>query len=103
MTNAPEALWRETRRGSIYAPDPYAKLSGRFVDPQRLAEQLGEMGRLAGARGAVLVVERLVLFGITIESPRVLSPLQIERYLPCAEVRLDVAAGVLYDLSPCAT
>ncbi len=102
VTNAPEALWRETRRGSIYAPDPYAKLSGRFIDDQRLAEQLGEMGRLAGARGAVLVVERLVLFGMTIESPRILSPSQVERYLPCAEVQLDVAAGVLYDLSPCA-
>ena len=103
VTNAPEALWRETRRGSIYAPDPYAKLSGQFIDDRRLAEQLGEMGRLAGARGAVLVVERLVLFGITIESPRVLSPLQIERYLPCAGVKLDVPAGVLYDLRPCAT
>jgi hypothetical protein len=101
VANAPEVLWRETRRASIVAPAAYEKLSGRWA--QDFPERVAEMGRVAGARRAVLVVEVPRFLGVVVENPRVLSTDQVAQDLPCAQPLEELPEGVIYDLSPCAS
>jgi hypothetical protein len=100
VANVPESVWRDTRRASIVAPARYDKLSGRDIPD--LPGRLREMGELVGARDGLLVVEQPLVFGVPVDSPRELSPREVETYLPCAQVFLEAAEGRIYDLSACA-
>lgn len=92
-TSVPEFVWAATGRASIVAPSAYDKLRDR-PNP-RYETELVTLGRAVGARGGVLLIQR-------IESPRLTRPSDVERLLPCASIRYEDAQALLYDLTPCA-
>jgi hypothetical protein len=101
VTNAPEAIWRDDRRASIVAPARMEKLAAEEIPD--LPGRLAEMGRLVGELGGVLVLEDPRVFGIPVDNPRVLNPLEVTEHLPCAQILVETFEGFIYDLTPCAT
>lgn len=92
-TSVPEFVWVATGRASIVAPAAFDKLRDR-PNPRYEAE-LVELGHAVGARGGVLLIQR-------IESPRLTRPSDVARLLPCASIRYEDAQALVYDLTPCA-
>jgi hypothetical protein len=101
VTNDPEGVWRDTGRPSIFAPASTNALTGREVSD--LPGRLEEMGRIVGERRGRLVLINPQIFGVPIRIPRILSPAEVETYLPCALIVDMPADGFIYDLAPCAT
>jgi hypothetical protein len=92
-TSVPEVVWGTTGRASIFSPAEYDTLSGRKTAD--LDDKLRELGRLVGARGGLLLLQR-------VESPRLTRPSDVARVLPCAHVVDENGSALLYDLAPCA-